>query len=93
MAGGAQATDMRRSVTWQLTQLLYQARVKRERGVDPAERVDGLGLDAGPRVEDAVDRVPEILLGRREDGEAGEQQHRHLGLEDGLQCDHEVSNE
>ena len=85
MAGRAQAADMRRSVTWQLTKLLYQARVKRERGVDPAERVDGLGLDAGPRVEDAVDRVPEILLGRREDGEAGEQQHRHLGLEDGLQ--------
>ena len=76
---------MRGPVTRQLTQLLDQARVQRERGVDPAERVDGLGLDPGPRVEDAVDRVPEILLGRREDREAGQQQHRHLRLEDGLQ--------
>ena len=76
---------MRGPVARQLTQLLYEARVQRKRGVDPAKRVNGLGLDPGPRVEDAVDRVPEILLSCREDREAGQKQHRYLGLEDGLQ--------
>ena len=54
-------------MTWQLTQLLYEARVQRKRGVYPAKRVNGLGLDTRPRVEDAVYRVPEILLSCRED--------------------------
>ena len=58
---------MRGPVTRQLTQLLYEARVQRKRGVYPAKRVNGLGLDTGPRVKDAVYRVPEILLSCRED--------------------------
>ena len=76
---------MRGPVPGEVAQLLDQARVQGEGGVDPAERVDGLGLDPGPRVENAVDRVAEILLGRREHREAGEQEHRHLGLEDRLE--------
>ena len=38
-----------------------------------------------PGVEYAVYGIPQVLLGRREDREAGQHQHRHLGLEDGLQ--------
>ena len=64
--------------------LLLVGHLPPEGGVDPAERVDGLGLDAGARVEDAVDGVAEVLLGGGEHGERGQQQHRHLGLEDRL---------
>ena len=80
----AEPADVRRPVARQLAQLLDEAGVEGEGGVDPAERVDGLGLDAGARVEDAVDGVAEVLLGGGEHGERGQQQHRHLGLEDGL---------
>ena len=38
-----------------------------------------------PGVEYAVYRIPQVLLGGREDREAGQHQHRHLGLEDGLE--------
>ena len=80
----AQPADVRRPVARQLAQLLDEAGVEGEGGVDPAERVDGLGLDAGARVEDAVDGVAEVLLGGGEHGERGQQQHGHLGLEDRL---------
>ena len=38
-----------------------------------------------PGVEDAVYGVSQVLLGSREDREAGQHQDRHLGLEDGLE--------
>ena len=48
LTGGTEPVDMRRPRARQVAQLLYQARLQGVGRVDPAERVNRLGLHPGP---------------------------------------------
>ena len=59
----AQSADMWRTMSRKITELFYQTGVKGEGGVDPAEGINGLSLDSGPGIKDAVNGIAQVLLG------------------------------